>query len=402
MADRLFWVARDEEIKRAETTDAYFLYTVEALRKSRIDPRVVMEVYARTVPYADNWGVVTGIYEVAKLLEGLPLDVWAMREGDVFVTAPDSAIHEPVLQIEGSYRDFAVYENPLLGLLCSSTSVSTKAARIRLAAGKKLLFSFGTRRVHPALAPLVERSTYLAGFDSVSNVLGARLMHKTAVGTMPHAFVQCFGDQQAAWKAFDRAMPASVPRIALVDTFFDEKAEAVMALETLGRRLDGVRLDTPSSRRGRWREIIEEVRWELTVRGGSQVKIYVSGGLDEHDIRQVYDLVDGFGVGTSVSNPPVVDFSAKIVEVDAGRKTVYRAKRGDLSGRKQVYRDERTFDDLVTLATRPSPPKRRAMLAPLLERGRIVRSFESLGHVRERVLRELSRLVQGRPVLRWA
>ncbi|TLX94637.1 MAG: nicotinate phosphoribosyltransferase, partial [Thaumarchaeota archaeon] len=65
---------------------------------------------------------------------------------------------------------------------------------------------FGTRRVHPALAPMVERASYLAGFDGVSNVLGAELLHLKASGTMPHALIQVVGDQESAWKMYDKTI----------------------------------------------------------------------------------------------------------------------------------------------------------------------------------------------------
>jgi len=76
LPDRLFWMAREDEIKSAKTTDIYFLNTKEVLSKNHIDSEVVMEVYVRDLPYAGIWGVLTGVYEVAKLLEGLPIDVW--------------------------------------------------------------------------------------------------------------------------------------------------------------------------------------------------------------------------------------------------------------------------------------------------------------------------------------
>ncbi len=85
--DRSFWLATENEIKSAHTTDIYFKYAVEILEKKGIAPEVIMQVYARALPYEDNWGIVTGIYEVAKLLEGLPIDVKAMEEGAVFQCA---------------------------------------------------------------------------------------------------------------------------------------------------------------------------------------------------------------------------------------------------------------------------------------------------------------------------
>jgi nicotinate phosphoribosyltransferase len=172
--DRLFWLAKEEEIARGETTDRYFEYAIEVMKKKHTDPEVVMEVYTRCLPEENRWGVVTGIYEVAKLLEGHSLSVKSMDEGEVFLSNPGSAIYEPVMQICGRYTELAIYENPILGLLCSSSGISTKAAKIRLAAGNKKLLSFGTRRTHPALAPTVERAAYIGGFDGVANILAAR------------------------------------------------------------------------------------------------------------------------------------------------------------------------------------------------------------------------------------
>jgi nicotinate phosphoribosyltransferase len=400
LKDRLFWLATESEVKSSKTTDIYFMNTKSVLDKQHIDSEVVMEVFVRELPYAEIWGVLTGVYEVAKLLEGLPVDVWSLDEGSIFLADGSTAMYEPLMIITGRYRDFVEYENPLLGLLSSSTSVSTRAARFRLAAGDRTLMSFGTRRVHPALAPLVERACYIAGFDAVSNILGAKMLGIKPVGTMPHALMQIVGDQEKAWKMFDKIIPKKIPRIALIDTFWDEKVEAIKALEVFGQHLDAVRLDTPSSRRGDFRKIIEEVRWELNIRGGRKVKIMISGRLSEDNVKQLRDSVDGFGVGTAVSYPPVIDFSAKIVEVTEGGKKVFRAKRGGLGGRKALYRSK-GFHDTVTLDGDSPPEGSVALLKPLLRRGEIVHDFEGVESIRRRVLRELRVLSEAQPRLSW-
>jgi len=398
--DRLFWLANEREIKDAKTTDIYFLNTKEVLTKHHIDSEVTMEVYARDLPENATWGVLSGVYEVAKLLEGLPLDVWSFDEGSIFLADGRGALYEPVMTISGRYRDFVEYENPVLGLLSSSTSISTKASRFRVAAGDRQVVSFGTRRVHPALAPLVERSAYLAGFDGVSNVLGGKLLGVEPSGTMPHALVQVLGDQERAWKLFDETMPKSVKRTALVDTFWDEKTEAIKAFETLGNDLWGVRLDTPASRRGNFRQIIEEVKWELKIRGGGAVKIFVSGRLSEEDVVQLKDIVDGFGVGTAVAYPPSIDFSAKIVEVREKGKTYLRAKRGGLGGRKDVYRSK-GFKDTVVFHGTTAPKGSKPMLRQIIKKGKLVVEFEGVDSIRGRVVRELSEVTRAEPALVW-
>jgi nicotinate phosphoribosyltransferase len=400
LRDRLFWLANEREIKSAKTTDIYFLNTKEVLTKNHIDSEVVMEVFVRELPENSKWGVLSGVYEVAKLLEGLPLDLWALDEGSIFLADGRGALYEPVMTISGRYRDFVEYENPVLGLLSSSTGISTKASRFRVAAGDRQLVSFGTRRVHPALAPLVERSCYMVGFDGVSNVLGGKLLGVEPSGTMPHGLVQVLGDQERAWRLFDETMPKSVKRTALIDTFWDEKAEAIKAFETLGKNLWGVRLDTPASRRGSFRQIIEEVKWELKIRGGGAVKIFVSGRLSEEDIIQLKDIVDGFGVGTSVAYPPTIDFSAKIVEVREKGKTYLRAKRGGLGGRKDVYRSK-GFKDTVVLHGSAAPKGSKLMLRQVISKGELVADFQSIDSIRERVTRELREVAQAEPVLAW-
>lgn len=401
LRDRIFWVAREDEIKGGAVTDYYFLNTEQALKAKEMNPLVTMEVYSRRVPNPDGWGVVTGIYEVAKLLEGLPVDVDAMEEGEVFVTSNDTAAYEPVLRIRGRYRHFARFETPVLGLLCSSSGFSTKAARIRLLAGDKTLLSFGTRRAHPALSPLIERAAYIAGFDGVSNVLGAKLLGIVGSGTMPHSYILCFGSQQEAWKAFDDSLPKEVPRIALTDTLYDEKTEAILALETLGDRLAAVRLDTPSTRRGEWHKMIEEVRWELNMRGGRKVKIFVSGGIDEREVEELRDIVDGFGVGTSVSCAPSIDFNMKVVEVeDASGKLVPKAKRGDLSGAKDIHRDPKEISDVIVRAGVPPDKGQESLLTPMIRDGRIIRGFLTVQQLRERVGRRLRVIREHRPRVR--
>ena len=386
----------DDEIKSGETTDIYFVRTKEILEKEGLsDLRVTAEITTGSLPQNWDWAVLTGIEEAAHLLEGIPIDVHSFPEGTLFHPYDHSGIREPVLVMEGRYLDFCIYETPLLGLLCQASGIATMAARVRRAAGNKTVLSFGIRRVHPALAPLIDRSSYIGGFDAVSSLIGAKFLDKQATGTMPHALIIALGDPVKAWKSFDKHMPTEVPRIALVDTYYDEKTEAIMAAESLRKDLYGVRLDTPSSRRGDFPQIIKEVRWELDARGFNDVKIFVSGGLDPDSVRELSMAgADGFGVGTSVSNAPTIDFALDIVESD-GRPV---AKRGKLGGTKQVWRCDDCLLEKVTLRSAPAPAcpkcghKTNPLLTPLLKKGSLASPLPGPDEVRKLVLGQLSKL----------
>lgn len=321
-----FHLASPEEIRGGRVADVYFVRGRDVLRAEGEDPRVVAEVRTSTFPDDWGWGVFAGLDEVVSLLEGHDVEVQAIPEGSVFYT------EEPVAVISGRYLEFGVLETALLGLLCQATGVATVAARCKLAAEGRPVLSFGARRMHPAISPMIERAAFVGGCDGVASLKGAELIGVEPVGTMAHALPLILGDERA-WLGLNGALDRKVPRVMLVDTFQDEKVGAVAVAELLRDRLAGVRLDTPASRRGDFVAILREVRWELDARGFSGVQIFVSGGIDEHVIQELNRYADAYGVGTRISNAPVVDFALDIVEVDGQA----RAKRGKLSGRKHLW-----------------------------------------------------------------
>ena len=245
-----FDTVSDETIKKGACTDIYFVRTEETLRSADINPEVFMEVTASALPA--SWAVFCGLSDVIALLEGLPVTVDAMPEGTIFFK------NEPVLRISGRYRDFCRYETAILGFLCHASGVATAAAHMTLAAHRRPVYSFGSRRQHPSIARMIERAAWIGGVDGVSNTCAPEGI--PVVGTMPHAFVMCYAKPEDAWRSFDQNTPEEVPRIMLCDTWCDEKTESLRAAEC---GATAVRLDTPRSRRGNMRSIIEEVRWEL-------------------------------------------------------------------------------------------------------------------------------------------
>lgn len=385
----MFHTAKDEEIKAGRITDVYFLRTLEILRWKGKTERAFAEVILKAFPSGMSWGVFAGVEEAAYLLEGLPVDVDAFDEGTIFDT------FQPVFTIEGRYLDYAHYETAILGLLCQASGIATKAARCKKAAEGRLVISFGARRMHPAIAPMVERNAFVGGCDGVAVVKSAELIKEEAVGTMPHALILMMGDVVEAARAFDEVIDKRVRRVVLIDTFGDEKFEALKAAEALGSDLFAVRFDTPASRRGNLLRILREVRWELDLRGFHHVKFFVSGGVDEEVIKQLNPAADAYGVGTAISNARVMDFALDLVEIE-GRPV---AKRGKMSGRKQVLRCPSCFSTVTVPVAEaeakagcPCGGRREPLLKPLIRQGRVVRELPSSQEIRDRVLRQLERV----------
>lgn len=380
----MFQIALPEDILLGKTADIYFKRTVDVLKAKGITKNAKAEFCVKKFPRGWKWAVFSGIEECLEVLRSLKLRVKAMREGTVFET------NEPVMVIEGEYTEFAQYETAILGLICQASGIATRAARCKKAAEDRLVVSFGARRMHPAISPMIERNAYIGGCDGVAAVKSAEMIGIEPTGTIPHALVIVFGDVVSAIRAFDETIDPSIKRIALVDTFEDETTESLKAAAAVGRNLYGVRLDTPLSRRGDLYQIAEEVRWELNLRGHSHVKIFVSGGIDEAEIVRLNPVVDGYGVGTAISNAPVLDFSMDIVELD-GQPV---AKRGKRSGQKSVLRCPKCFRRAVVPGTQTAGKCAcgtdfEDLLKSLIVNGKLLRKSKPPREIRKYVLNQI-------------
>ncbi len=103
--------------------------------------------------------------------------------------------------------------------------------------------------------------------------------------------------------------------------------------------------------------------------------------------------MDGFGVGASISDVPVLDFSMDIVEIE-GEPI---AKRGKMSGAKTALRCRETERrEIIPLEHASSrmveSPTLGDILSPIVEGGGLARMLPSLCEIREYVLGQLKSL----------
>ena len=304
-------------------SDVYFQRAQRTLAGAHVDAVVAMDFFA------GRPGVLCGVAEAVRLLTEV------LQEGDeAYAIAEGAAIgaKETALRVRAPYSRFGVYETALLGMLSSCTGWATAAREVVDAANGKRVISFGARHVQPLIGPTMEYSAVVGGCAGCATPLGAQLAGlEGASGTMPHSMILLFGDTVKAALAFDKNMGDDVLRIVLVDTFKDEAEESLRVAEALGKRLRGVRLDTPGERGGVTVDLVKEVRARLDGAGHSDVGIFVSGGLDAERIRQFESAkcpIHSYGVGMAISSAPPIAFTADIKEI-AGKPMT---KRGRIPG----------------------------------------------------------------------
>jgi len=304
-------------------SDVYFQRAQRTLADAQVDAVVAMDFFASKA------GVLCGVAEAVRLLAEV------LQQGDeAYAIAEGAAIgaKETALRVRAPYSRFGVYETALLGMLSSGTGWATAAREVVDAAGGKRVISFGARHVHPLIGPTMEYSAVVGGCAGCATPLGAQLAGlEGASGTMPHSMILLFGDTVKAALAFDKHMGNDVLRIVLVDTFKDEAEESLRVAEALGKRLRGVRLDTPGERGGVTVDLVKEVRARLDLAGYSHVGIFVSGGLDAGRIREFEAAkcpIHSYGVGMAISSAPPIAFTADVKEI-AGKPMT---KRGRIPG----------------------------------------------------------------------
>jgi nicotinate phosphoribosyltransferase len=141
---------------------------------------------------------------------------------------------------------------------------------------------------------------------------------------------------------------------------------ALPAAGGLRERL-GIRIDS-----GDLAELAVTTRQLLDQAGLEQVRIFASGGLDEHAIADLAARrapIDAYGVGTKVgvsADAPYLDTAYKLVAY-AGRP-VMKLSPGKITapGPKQVFRGPLSEGDIVGVRDEPVPTGHEPLLMPVM------------------------------------
>jgi nicotinate phosphoribosyltransferase len=316
-------------------------------------------------------------------------DVWAVPEGTIVFA------NEPLLEVTAPIAEAQLVETYLLNQCSFQTALATKAARCRVAAAGRIeMVDFSLRRTHGIEAGIaVARLSAVCGFVATSNVEAARRFALVPSGTMAHSYVEAFDDELEAFVSFATDFPERAT--FLVDTY-DTMAgleHAIAAIRALGLEdRAAVRLDS-----GDVVDLARQTRKRLDAVGLGNVRIFVSGGLDEHDVaRFVADRVpiDAVGIGTRLgvsADAPYLDMTYKLVEYASRPVVKLSTGKETLPGPKQVFRRAGMRD---TIACRDEAPPRQAvgLLEQVMTGGRRTRPAATIAALRsqfEAQLRDL-------------
>lgn len=316
-------------------------------------------------------------------------DLWAIPEGSVVFAG------EPLVRVEAELPIAQWVETYLISALAYPTLVASKAARIVRAADGRGLIDFGARRGHGPLSGLLcARASYLAGFDATSHVEASIRLGIPSSGTMAHSWIQSFGDEEEAFRAFVRCFPENAT--LLVDTY--DTPTGVRRAAALEPPVHAIRIDS-----GDLGTLSREARTILDGSGRTRTRIVASNDLDEWKIRDLIEAgapIDAFGVGTELitsRDAPALGMVYKLVAVDGRGRVKLSPGKITYPLAKQIVRrrdaSNRFAGDHVVAAG--EGVEGELLLRPRILGGRLVGEQPSLEEVRDHCRAQRAALPQA-------
>lgn len=272
-------------------------------------------------------------------------DIWAIPEGTVVFP------NEPLITVRAPIIEAQLLETMLLLTLNHQSLIATKTSRIVNQAKGRPVLEFGARRAHGVDAAIMgARAAIIGGAIGTSCTLSAKNFHVPTSGTMAHSWVQLFGSEYEAFKAYAETYPDNCT--LLVDTYSTLDSGLKNAIQVFnevivpkGYRPKGIRLDS-----GDLAYLSKKAREMLDEAGFSDCKIVVSNSLDEILIKSLLlqdAKIDSFGVGENLitaKSDPVLGGVYKLVAIEHNNNMVPKIKVSENAikvtnpGYKKVYR----------------------------------------------------------------
>ena len=377
------------------------------------------ELFFRHLPRYRNFVLAAGLEQVVEYLQDLHFEEEEIRylrslpqfqrvapeffdtlrslrfTGDLFAMAEGTPIFagEPFLTVRAPIMEAQIVETYLLATIGFQSLIATKAARMVEVAGGRAVVDFGTRRAHsPEAGVLAGRASYIGGCVGTSNTETGFRYGIPVFGTAAHSWIQAFASEREAYERLQNLLGDAT--VYLIDTY--DTIEGARLAASLDRPLWGVRLDS-----GNLVELSRAVRRILDDAGLRDVKIMATSDLNEYKILEFAAAgapIDAFGVGTDLAtstDSPNLGVVYKLVELDGRFTAKFSEDKHTLPGAKQVFRFP--GHDVIAcswecLGCGPGEPQSRALLRPVMLKGRLVEPLPDAGSAREFAAESIKRL----------
>ncbi len=304
-------------------SDFYELTMAQGYFKKNNNKLCVFDMFFRKNPFKGGYSIFAGLQPLLESIQAFHFDetdiayleslhlfdndfldylsrfrfsgsVWAMDEGSVIFPG------EPIIKIHAPIIEALILEGLILNTVNFQSLIATKTTRIWLASKKSAIMEFGLRRAqgHDG-AMSASRAALIGGAAGTSNILAAKNYGVPVMGTMAHAWIMSFPDEQTAFEEYAALYPDK--SVFLIDTY-DTLGSGIDAAIAVGKKLQaqgkncGVRLDS-----GDMQYLSIEVRKRLDAAGLPDAKISVSNELNETIIESLvlnHAPIDSWGVGT--------------------------------------------------------------------------------------------------------
>src|SRR5215469_12776916 len=246
-------------------TDMYHPDSAYVSWRTGFNGLTTFDLYSRTAPFGGAYLLVAGVEAALEFVQAFHytpeelrflahirdydamfLDELAqLRFTGEILAMPEGSIAFPqelIMRVTAPFREAILIEAGLLQAINLATLVATKASRVVYAAeqyGKKRRVSeFAFRRAQEPLT--VARASYIGGCSSTSLLNAAYEFRLPATGTVPHALIELFHNEEEAFSAVASAYNRYT---LLLDTYDTRQAiqtaisVALRFQETLGHSL---------------------------------------------------------------------------------------------------------------------------------------------------------------------
>lgn len=314
-----------QKITNALFSDFYELTMAQGYWKEKKEMKASFDMFFRRNPFGSGYSIFAGLWPLLNTIRDFHFeedDIAFLRSlkifeegflsylssfkfsGSLFAMQEGSLVfpNEPIVRIEGNIVEALILEGIILNTINFQSLIATKTSRIYLSSNKGNIMEFGLRRAQGTDGAMsASRAAFIGGSYGTSNILASKEYGIPCLGTMSHAWVMSFENEEAAFRAYANLYPSN--SIFLLDTYNTIKSGIESAIK-VGKELQekgfnfGVRLDS-----GDMYYLSQYVRKRLDDEGCKKAFITVSNDLTEQIIESLVlnkAPIDSWGVGTNL------------------------------------------------------------------------------------------------------